>query len=64
MSIYRIKPIAGGNGFKVNVSDDAGGLRVVGIFYSENAAAAWITADRGEAIVGDAKTGPGQTTQP
>ena len=47
MSIYRINPITGSSGFKVNVSDDAGGMRVVGVFTSENAAAAWINVDRG-----------------
>ena len=55
MSIYRINPITGGNGFKVSVSDDAGGLRVVGVFASENAAAAWIDVDRSLAS-GDEET--------
>ena len=51
MSIYRINPIGGGSGFKVNVSDKTGGLRVIGIFSSETAAAAWISADRDTAKI-------------
>jgi hypothetical protein len=45
MSVYRISPIAGGNGFKVHVADQAGGLRVVGVFPTETDAEAWITTD-------------------
>jgi hypothetical protein len=47
MGIYRINPISGGNGFKVHVTDEAGGLRVVGIFLTETDAEAWIATDRG-----------------
>jgi hypothetical protein len=46
MSIYRINPVGGG-GFKVHVADDAGGLRVVGVFPTEADAGAWITVDKG-----------------
>jgi hypothetical protein len=46
MPIYHINPIAGGNGFKVHVADEAGGLRVVGVFLTETDAEAWITTDR------------------
>jgi hypothetical protein len=46
MSTYRINQICGSNGYKVNVMDDAGSLRVVGVFFTENAARAWIMADR------------------
>jgi hypothetical protein len=45
MSIYRINPIGGGSGFKVHVADEAGGLRVVGVFLTEADANAWIAAD-------------------
>jgi hypothetical protein len=45
MSIYRINPIGGGSGFKVHVADEAGGLRVVGVFLTEADAIAWIAAD-------------------
>jgi hypothetical protein len=48
MSIYRINPIGGGNGFKVHVADEAGGLRVVGIFFSETDAEVWIATDRNQ----------------
>jgi hypothetical protein len=46
MSIYRVNPIGGGNGFKVHVADNQGGLRVVGIFLTEADATAWIDRDR------------------
>ncbi len=46
MGIYRIDPIGGGTGFKVHVADATGSLRIVGIFFSETDAAAWIEADR------------------
>jgi hypothetical protein len=45
MSIYRVNPIRGGSGFKVHVTDEAGGLRVVGVFSTEADADAWIVAD-------------------
>ena len=45
MSIYRVNPIGGGGGFKVHVTDNAGGLRVVGVFSTEDDAKAWIAAD-------------------
>jgi hypothetical protein len=45
MSIYRVNPISGTGGFKVHVTDDAGGLRVVGVFLTEADADAWIAAD-------------------
>jgi hypothetical protein len=46
MRTYRIKPLGGGTGLKVDVADAAGGLRVVGIFLSETDAEAWIANDR------------------
>jgi hypothetical protein len=46
MNIYRINPVGGGLGFKVDVADETGGLRVVGIFSSESDAQAWIATDR------------------
>jgi hypothetical protein len=45
MSIYRVNPMGGRDGFKVQVIDDAGGLRVVGVFLTEADADAWIAAD-------------------
>jgi hypothetical protein len=45
MSIYRVNPIGGGSGFKVHVTDQAGGLRVVGVFLTETDANAWIATD-------------------
>jgi hypothetical protein len=45
MNIYRVNPIGGGSGFKVHVADEAGGLRVVGVFLTEADANAWIAAD-------------------
>ena len=45
MSIYRVNPIGGASGFKVHVTDKAGGLRVVGVFSTEADAKAWIAAD-------------------
>jgi hypothetical protein len=48
MSIYRVSPIGGGSGFKVHVADDAGGVRVIGIFPTATNAEAWIATDRGE----------------
>jgi hypothetical protein len=56
MSIYRIDPIGGGSGFKVHVTDDASGLRVVGVFLNETDAQAWIVADRGQARPSDPNT--------
>jgi hypothetical protein len=63
MSIYMINPIGGGSGFKVNVSDGGGGVRVVGIFSSETAAAAWITVDRGTAERKKADTASNNSSQ-
>jgi hypothetical protein len=48
MNIYRINPIGGSSGFKVHVADEAGGLRVVGVFPSETDAQAWIASDSGQ----------------
>jgi hypothetical protein len=45
MRTYRINLIGGGGGFKVDVADNAGGLRVVGIFVTEADASDWIEAD-------------------
>ena len=45
MSTYRVNPIGGSDGFKVNVARSSGGLRVVGIFWTEADANAWIAAD-------------------
>jgi hypothetical protein len=45
MSIYRVNSIGGSDGFKVNVARSSGGLRVVGIFWTEADANAWIAAD-------------------
>jgi hypothetical protein len=45
MSIYRVNPVGGGSGFKVHVTDETAGLRVVGIFLNEAEANAWIAAD-------------------
>jgi hypothetical protein len=53
MSIYRIDPVGGSNGFKVHVADNAGGLRVVGVFSTEAIANAWIIADSSTAEVSD-----------
>ncbi len=47
MSIYRIDPVGGGRGFKVQVADAAGGLRVVGVFLTVADADEWIAADSG-----------------
>ena len=47
MSVYRVDPISGSGGFKVQIADDAGGVRVVGVFLTEAEAAAWIAADSG-----------------
>jgi hypothetical protein len=45
MSIYNVNPIGGSGGFKVHVADDVGGLRVVGVFFTEADAKAWIAVD-------------------
>ena len=45
MSTYRVNPVGGSGGFKVHVTDRTGGLRVVGIFPTEDDANAWIDAD-------------------
>ncbi len=45
MSTYRINPVGGSAGFKVNILDEAGGLRVVGVFPTEAVANAWIAID-------------------
>jgi hypothetical protein len=46
MRIYQINPIGGGSGFKVHVADQSGGLRVVGIFFTQSDAQAWIATDQ------------------
>jgi hypothetical protein len=45
MSTYRINPVGGSGGFKVQVTDSIDGLRVVGVFLTEDDANAWIDAD-------------------
>ena len=45
MSTYRVNPVGGSGGFKVHVTDSTGGLRVVGVFPTEDDANAWIEAD-------------------
>jgi hypothetical protein len=45
MSTYRVNPVGGSGGFKVHVTDCTGGLRVVGIFPTEDDANAWIDTD-------------------
>jgi hypothetical protein len=45
MNIYRINPVGGSSGFTVHVSDNAGGLRVVGVFPTVADADAWIAVD-------------------
>ncbi|MFL5288646.1 MAG: hypothetical protein ACJ8AW_48760 [Rhodopila sp.] len=49
MSMYRICSLGDGIGFKVQVTDGSGGLRVVGVFADEAVAKAWIIADQQEA---------------
>jgi hypothetical protein len=53
MSRYRVDPIGGTDSFKVHVTDNAGGLRVVGVFSTEADAEAWIAADSGIAETPD-----------
>ena len=45
MSTYRVNPVGRSGGFKVQVIDSTGGLRVVGVFPTEDDANAWIDAD-------------------
>jgi hypothetical protein len=45
MSNYCVNPIGGSDGFKVNVARGSGSVRVVGIFWTEADANAWIAAD-------------------
>jgi hypothetical protein len=45
MSIYRVNPVSGSRGFKVQVADTGERLRVVGIFLSEADANEWIAVD-------------------
>ena len=45
MSIYCVNPIGGTEGFKVNVTRGSGGVRVVGIFWTEADTNAWIAAN-------------------
>jgi hypothetical protein len=45
MSIYRVNPVGSG-GFKVDVVEESGGLRVVGVFLTEADANVWIAADQ------------------
>ncbi len=44
--MYRINALGGGAGYKVQVADTAGGLRVVGVFSNEADARAWIADAR------------------
>jgi hypothetical protein len=53
MSIYRVNPVGFGGGFKAHVADDAGGIRVVGVFLTEADANVWIAADRNGAARSD-----------
>ncbi len=46
MSMYCINTLGGGAGYKVQVEDTAGGLRVVGVFFNEDDAKAWIEVDQ------------------
>jgi hypothetical protein len=46
MSTYCICSLGDGIGFKVQVADPAGGLRIVGVSTDEDIAKAWITADQ------------------
>jgi hypothetical protein len=46
MNVYCINPISSGNGFKVQIADQADRLRVVGIFLTTLDAEEWIAADR------------------
>jgi hypothetical protein len=46
MSTYRIGCLGDGIGFKVQVTDASGDLRVVGVFSDEAVARAWIVADQ------------------
>jgi hypothetical protein len=46
MSMYCINTLGGGAGYKVQVEDTAGGLRVVGVFSNEDDAKAWIEVDQ------------------
>jgi hypothetical protein len=61
MSIYRIEPVGGGSRFKVHVADETGGLRVVGIFFTESDARMWIATDRGQ--TGDTGNAPEPVAQ-
>jgi hypothetical protein len=44
--MYCINTLGGGAGYKVQVADNAGGLRVVGVFSNEDDAKAWIEVDQ------------------
>jgi hypothetical protein len=46
MSMYCINTLGGGAGYKVQVADTAGGLRVVGVFSNKDDAKAWIEVDQ------------------
>jgi hypothetical protein len=46
MSMYCINTLGGGAGYKVQVADTAGGLRVVGVFANKDDAKAWIEVDQ------------------
>jgi hypothetical protein len=61
MSIYRIDSAGGSSGFKVHVADEAGGLRVVGIFLSDTDAA-WIATNRGQSWMTDDEATCGSTS--
>ncbi len=52
--MYRINALGGGAGYKVQVADTAGGLRVVGVFSNEADARAWIAADQATTRAGTA----------
>jgi hypothetical protein len=58
MSIYCIAPIGGSGGFKVHVTDECGGLRVVGVFPSEADAKTWIAGDSGVSDMTDRESAP------
>jgi hypothetical protein len=55
--MYCINTLGGGAGYKVQVADSAGGLRVVGVFSNEADARAWIAADQAANRAGRADAG-------
>jgi len=46
MTIYQTNAMRGSGCFKVNIADEAGNLRVIGIFPTKADAEVWIEADR------------------